>query len=219
VLLDNAGQRVKAKESYKRMLVAAQACTDEAVQRTALSVAHNRLGVTLQALGDHEQASVHHEAHRALADAPGAFVAHLNLGLSFVSLERYDEASSHLREALRSAIRSGSMHGEAVACGNLALVGRTTGDIETARACLDRYLQLTEVLADTMGAVEAHQRLGDLATELGDLHGAGVHFESALSITAAQPDAQKQLNATKIDIGLAQGGMEFSEFLLTQSAV
>ena len=93
-----------------------------------------------------------------------------------------------------------------------------TGDFETARACLDRYLQLTEVLADSLGAVEAHQRLGDLASEIGDMQSAGAHFESALSITTAQPDAQKQLNATKIDIGLAQGGMEFSEFLLTQMA-
>ena len=218
VLLDNQGMRGKAKESYKRMLVAAQGCGDEAAARIALSVAHNRLGVSMQSLGDHEQALVHHEAHRALADAPGQFVAYLNLGLTHAALARYEEASSHLREALRSAIRSGSMHGEAVACGNLALVGRTTGDLETARACLDRYLQLTEVLADTAGAVEAHQRLGDLATELGDLQGAGVHFESALSITSAQPDAQKQLNATKIDIGLAQGAMEFGEWMLTQAA-
>jgi hypothetical protein len=42
---------------------------------------------------------------------------------------------------------------------------------------------------------------------------AGAHFESALSITVAQPDAQAALNATKIDIGLAQGSMEFGEFL------
>ena len=75
-----------------------------------------------------------------------------------------------------------------------------------------------QVLADSHGAVEAHQRLGDLASEIGDMQSAGAHFESALSITTAQPDAQKQLNATKIDIGLAQGGMEFSEFLLTQMA-
>ena len=218
VLLDNAGQRVKARECYKRMLVAAQACGEEAASRVALSVAHNRLGVTLHALGEHEQALVHHEAHRALADAAGHFVAHLNLGLAHASLKQYEEASSHMREALRSAIRSGSMHGEAVACGNLSLVGRMTGDFETARACLDRYLQLTEVLADSLGAVEAHQRLGDLASEIGDMQSAGAHFESALSITTAQPDAQKQLNATKIDIGLAQGGMEFSEFLLTQMA-
>ena len=54
-----------------------------------------------------------------------------------------------------------------------------------------------------------------LATELGDVQSAGAHFESALSITAAQPDAQAALNATKIEIGLAQGNMEFSDWMMT----
>ena len=155
------------------------------------------------------------QAHLAMADSAGQFVAHLNIGLAHAALGRLDEASRGFREALRSAIRTGSMHGEAVACGNLALVGKQAGDLETARACLDRYLQLTEALADTAGAVEAHQRLGDLATELGDVQSAGAHFESALSITAAQPDAQAALNATKIEIGLAQGNMEFSDWMMT----
>ena len=58
--------------------------------------------------------------------------------------------------------------------------------------------------------------LGDLATELGDLDEAGAHFESALSITATQPEAQAALNATKIEIGLAQGAMAFSEWMMTK---
>lgn len=215
VLLDNQGQRARAKECYKRMLVAAQASGDDAASRTALSVAHNRLGVNMHAMGDYERAMVHHEAHRELADAAGKFVAHLNIGLAQASLRRLDDAADNFREALRSAIRAGSMHGEAVACGNLALVGKQAGDLATARACLDRYLQLTEALADTAGAVEAHQRLGDLATMDHDLHEARAHFESALSITSAQPDAQAAQNATKIEIGLAQGSMEFSDWMLT----
>ena len=210
VLHDNAGHRGRAKECYRRMLVAAEAVAESEARRTALMVAHNRLGVTLQGMGEHEKALAHHEAHRDLADAPAKFVAHLNLGLVHSAMGSLDAAASNLRDALRSAIRSGSMHGEAVACGNLALVGKQAGDTETARACLDRYLQLTEALADTMGAAEAHQRLGDLATELGDLDEAGAHFESALSITATQPEAQAALNATKIEIGLAQGAMAFS---------
>ena len=121
----------------------------------------------------------------------------------------------HSVASLRSAIRAGSMQGEAVACGNLALVGKQSGDLETARACLDRYLQLTEALSDSVGAVEAHHRLGDLAAELGDLQGAGSHFESALSITSTQPEQQAALNATKIEIGLAQGTLQFSEWMLT----
>lgn len=215
VLHDNAGQRAKARDCYARMLAAAQACADDGAARAARMVAHNRLGVNLQALGEHERAKMHHAAHLELADLPGKFVAHLNLGLAQAALGELEEAGSNYRHALRSAIRAGSMQGEAVACGNLALVGKQSGDLETARACLDRYLQLTEALSDSVGAVEAHHRLGDLAAELGDLQGAGSHFESALSITSTQPEQQAALNATKIEIGLAQGTLQFSEWMLT----
>jgi len=215
VLYDNAGQRGKAKEAYSRMLAAAQACPDDAGSISARMVAHNRLGVNLQALGDAASAQAHHNAHLELADLAGKFVAHLNLGLAQAALGELDAAATNYRHALRSAIRSGSMQGEAVACGNLALVGKQSGDLETARACLDRYLQLTEALADSAGAVEAHHRLGDLAAELGDLQEAGSHFQSALAITATQPEQQTALNQTKIEIGLAQGGLQFGEWMLT----
>merc|ERR1719440_1014479 len=164
-------------------------------------------------MGDYPTALQHHEAHLELADAPGKFVAHLNLGLAQAALGELEAAATNYRHALRAAIRSGSMQGEAVACGNLALVGKQAGDLETARACLDRYLQLSEALSDAVGAVEAHHRLGDLASELGDLQGAGSHFESALTITATQPDQQAALTQTKIEIGLAQGNLEFSQWM------
>ena len=153
VLFDNAGQRGRAKDCYAKMLAAAQACADDGASRAACMVAHNRLGVNLMSLGQPEAALTHHETHLELADAPGKFVAHLNLGLAQAALGDLEPAATNYRHALRAAIRSGSMQGEAVACGNLALVGKQSGDLETARACLDRYLQLTEALADTAGAV------------------------------------------------------------------
>ena len=52
---------------------------------------------------------------------------------------------------------------------------------------------------------------------LGDLQEAGAHFESALTITSTQPEQQAALNQTKIEIGLAQGNLEFSQWMATQS--
>ena len=82
VLYDNAGNRGKAKECYARMLAAAQVCPDDGASRAARMVAHNRLGVNLQGLGDAEGALKHHEAHLELADLP---VFHL------MSIARYYE--------------------------------------------------------------------------------------------------------------------------------
>ena len=75
--------------------------------------------------------------------------------------------------------------------------------------------RLAEALSDSAGAVETHHRLGDLAAELGDLQAAGSHFESALTITSTQPEQQAALNQTKIEIGLAQGNLELSDWMLT----
>ena len=68
--------------------------------------------------------------------------------------------------------------------------------------------RLAEALSDSAGAVETHHRLGDLQA-------AGSHFESALTITSTQPEQQAALNQTKIEIGLAQGNLEFSDWMLT----
>ena len=56
---------------------------------------------------------------------------------------------------------------------------------------------------------------GEFLVEIGDLQGAGSHFESALTITATQPDQQAALAQTKIEIGLAQGNLQFSEWMIT----
>ena len=76
-----------------------------------------------------------------------AFFEQIKTGSSHAALGEFEEAGSCYRLALRSALRAGSTHGEAVACGNLALVSKQLGDQRVARQWLARYMELTQKLS------------------------------------------------------------------------
>lgn len=212
VLHENQGQPARAVASYRRMLAAAEAAQDPSCE----AIAHNCLGVSLLLLGEAERSALHHERHLELCDSLSRFAAHLNLGLARAALGELEAAVGCFREALRHSIRSGTLAAESTACGNLAHACRMTGDTETARASLERYLRLTSSLRDERGEVDAHMRFGALALDSGDLRDAGTHFETALGIaSAAAPSIEAQLavNETKIDLGMAAGQQQFDEFM------
>ncbi|KAL1529206.1 hypothetical protein AB1Y20_000162 [Prymnesium parvum] len=209
VLLDNSGRGARAAGCYSRMLAAGVAAADKTTQL----VAHNCLGVLKHRAADYEGAIAHHRKHLELADASGMFTPHLNLGLALAELSNYTEAQEHLREALRHSIRMNSLTLESLACGNLATVGKRAGDLETASSCLDRYLRLASTLNDEVGKADAHQLLADLAVQMGDLEDAGSHFETSLTLSGQQPERQAVHNVTKVELGVAQGQLQFEHFL------
>jgi hypothetical protein len=59
-----------------------------------------------------------------IADVPGKFVAHTNLGLVEAAAGNFSAAAVNHRLALRCAIILRSIEGEALACGNLAAASR-----------------------------------------------------------------------------------------------
>jgi len=64
------------------------------------------------------------QRHLEIADVPGKFVAHTNLGLVEAAAGSYSTAAVKHRLALRCAIILRSIEGEALACGNLGLASR-----------------------------------------------------------------------------------------------
>ncbi len=64
------------------------------------------------------------QRHLEIADVPGKFVAHTNLGLVEAAAGSYSTAAVNHRLALRCAIILRSIEGEALACGNLGLASR-----------------------------------------------------------------------------------------------
>ena len=92
---------------------------------------------------------------------------------------------------------------ESVACGNLGVIGSLKGDITTAKACMERHLQLTSTLNDARGQGDALRQLGALASEEGNYQEAGRCYEQALQI-AKDRGEQDFENLAKCNLGVAQ---------------
>jgi hypothetical protein len=65
------------------------------------------------------------QRHLEVADVPGKFVAHTNLGLVEAAAGNFSAAAVNHRLALRCAIILRSIEGEALACGNLGVASRS----------------------------------------------------------------------------------------------
>ena len=133
VLYDNMGDSAAALRSYKELLRTSL----ESADAVGEALACNCIGVTLQLGGAAARAAGHdgadgqlaeaikyHTQHLAVADVPGKFIAHSNVGLALQAMGNLDEAAAHHQQALRYAIRMSSLAGESIACGHLGMVNR-----------------------------------------------------------------------------------------------
>lgn len=121
----------------------------------------------------------YHKKHLGAADDAGRFVAHLNLGLAFGSLDDPNQAARHHQEGLRLAIQLNSAYGQSLAVGNLGLLASRQGDIDTASACMNQHLQLIQSVSDQPGEAFAWIQLGHLAGKQGDYVKAERAFDQA----------------------------------------
>ncbi len=88
----------------------------------------------------------YHHSHLVIADKPGQFVAHCNLGLTYSKLGRFKEAKDHHKQAVRCSLELQSAHGQSLALGNLALVEQRSGDVAAASECMSQHLDLVKML-------------------------------------------------------------------------
>lgn len=200
---------MQAIKSYKAYL---EACA-ESGDLAGEALACNSIGVDYQLAGGAHlaQAEHYHRRHLEVADVPGKYIAHVNLGLCCRALGRDDEAVSHHQHALRYAIRMCSLAGESLACGNLGQIA-SAGDIPTAKACAERQLQLARSLNDSRGKGDAYRQLGVLSSLQGD-HGEAVHyFQQAMQLARAEGN-ELASNSARCGIGVARGNAGFEGLL------
>jgi len=209
VLFDNVADYAQAIKCYKHFL---ESCL-ESGDAVGEALACNSIGVDYQIMGDSHarQAVQYHTKHLEVADVPGKYIAHVNLGLCYAALKMPDEAVANHQHALRYAIRMCSLAGESLACGNLGMIA-SVEDIPTAKACAERQLQLARTLNDTRGKGDAYRQLGVLSNLQG-AHGEAVHyFQQAMQLAQAEAD-ELVSNSARCSIGVAKGNAGFDEFL------
>lgn len=177
------------------------------------ALACNSMGVDYQMLGKAhlEQALHFHTRHLEVADIPGKYIAHVNLGLCYAAMDSAEDAVANHQHALRYAIRMCSLAGESLACGNLGMIAGGE-DIPTAKACAERQLQLARALNDNRGTSDAHRQLGTLSNLQGEFDEAQHHFEQAMAIANAEGDERASNNA-RCSIGVAVGNAQFGNYL------
>ena len=131
VLYENMGEDEVALRCYKDLLRASLDAGDAVGE----ALACNCIGVTIQLRGGADamrEAIKYHQQHLAVADVPGKFIAHCNLGLAYHALNMIEEATINHQHALRYAIRMSSLAGESLACGHLGLLG-SAADAATSK--------------------------------------------------------------------------------------
>jgi len=215
LLFENMGEDDEALRCYKELLRASLDAGDGVGE----ALACNCIGVAVQLKGGEAnlaEAVRYHQQHLAVADVPGKFIAHCNLGLAYHGLNMMEEATTNHQHALRYAIRMSSLAGESLACGHLGmLVG--TADRETSKACTERQLQLAHTLHDHRGKEDAFLQLGGLAQEAGDYGEAHGYFSQAFEEAQVQKD-NETADIARVSLGLANGNLEFESFLAQQQS-
>ncbi|KAL1495147.1 hypothetical protein AB1Y20_017012 [Prymnesium parvum] len=211
VLFENMGETGAALKCYKDLLRASL----EAGDAVGEALACNAIGV-LRMSGAADEKSLneaisYHQQHLAVADIPGKFIAHCNLGLAYQALEKWEEATASHQHALRYAIRMSSLAGESLACGHLGMVSKLA-DVATAKACTERQLRLASTLLDERGREDAYLQLGGLAHLEGSWEEAQQYYEQALRVAQNSKDNGGS-DIARCNVGLVQGNVEFEQFL------
>merc|ERR1711998_125458 len=164
VLLDNMRDYKSAIKQYKKFLSICVRTNDVVGE----ALAYNSIAVDYQLIGGEKalrKAIEYHTKHRDMADIPGKFTAYTNLGIAHAALGAADKAVYNHQNALRHAIHMSILEGESLACANLGTTGAQQGDVSTAKACVERHLQLASSMRDQKAQLGAHQHLGELASQ------------------------------------------------------
>lgn len=203
---------VKAINHYRKFLHICQGLKDD----IGISLALNRLGVVFQTLGGDENyktALEYHIRHWEIADTQSRIVAHINMGLIFqYGTKDFENAGEHYRMAFQYALEIGDKQGESIALSTLGSLGKESGDLLTAQACIERHLTLSESMKDGKSTTDAYHQLGQLANERGNTENAVKMLSKARQIATINND-QTKANQIKCSIGIIEGNAKFEAYL------
>lgn len=151
--------------NYKKFLSVCRSIGD--VHGEAL--AYNCVGVDLQLLGEedpkkYEEAIEFHLKHEAIADINGKFLACINLGLCYASLQDNKNSLFYYQQALKHSIKMNNIVGQSIAIGNIGRIGckGLHDNKDKMKLLIEKYLKLSVDLRDRKGEMQAQMKLGQL---------------------------------------------------------
>lgn len=146
--------------------------------------------------GGHHLDALAVHGHACRSDDPAQRAHALtNVGTAHLQLGRYDEATTHLEQALELFTRSGDRVGQARVLGNLGLVAERLGRYEPATCHLQRVLSLFRVVGDRTGEAHSLTNLGVVEERRGRLEQALEHHEQALELFRLSDDLVGEAHA------------------------
>ena len=260
VIYDNLREYTKAIKCYEKYLHICSKIDDVGGK----AIAYNSLAISYQCLGtDSLPAAIYfHAKHRDIADKPGKFIAHSNLGILYFKLEDFPNSISNHQASLRWAVLNKSQTGQSIAIGNLglAMAGRSeqhnknndendnvddkvhatssirergkedeeqtipssdntiepqpsaSSDLVTAKACMERHLELTDSLGDHRNKIEALMRLSEISHQQEDLEEALGYLREAMEEVKLHGDASTS-DKVKVSMGVIQGELRIKQLL------
>ena len=220
VLYDNMNSFAKAIAAYEKFLTVCQSIGDSHGE----ALAYNCIGVDYHHMAELEpskenlwQESInYHTKHKEIADVPGKFLAHINLGLIYNRLGDSERAAINHQFALRYAIQMSSVAGQSVAIGNLGQIGYTkiNGDNEKLKMFAERYLTLSHELKNRKGESGAYQQLGNISLSIGDFDTSTKNFYRAMKIAEEIQD-KEMMESAKCNFGVANANLKMEDHMKT----
>lgn len=218
VLYDNMNNYPKAIEAYEKFLSVCQSIGDSHGE----ALAYNCIGVDYHHMAEVDpdksnlwQESInYHTKHKEIADVPGKFLAHINLGLIYNQLGDSERAAINHQFALRYAIQMSSVAGQSVAIGNLGQIGysKIHGDNEKLKMFAERYLTLSHELKNRKGESGAYQQLGNISLSVGDYDTSTKNFYRAMKIAEEIQD-KEMIESTRCNFGVANANLKMDEHM------
>ncbi|OMJ94639.1 hypothetical protein SteCoe_2130 [Stentor coeruleus] len=218
VLYDNMNNYTKAISSYEKFLTVCQSIGDSHGE----ALAYNCIGVDYHHMAEldpnktqfWDESINYHTKHKEIADVPGKFLAHINLGLLYNRLGDNERAAINHQFALRYAIQMSSVAGQSVAIGNLGQIGysKLNGDNEKLKMFAERYLNLSHELKNRKGESGAYQQLGNISLSLGDFDTSTKNFYRAMKIAEEIQD-KDMAESARCNFGVANASLKMDEHM------
>jgi tetratricopeptide (TPR) repeat protein len=200
---------------YSKFVLTAHAARDEAMA----ALGHNSLGIALAAAAAAEASTdedvadavrgaiAQHEAHLAVADLYGLYVANTNIGVLNARLGCYGAAAAAHKRALEAAAELQAPVPLITATGNLGLAAFSDGAFDAAAACLEQFLELGEqfpALMPVTARAAALLALGEIAVAQKEYGYAKHLLQNALD-EAAKAGDWSSVSKCRVALGVVSG--------------